>query len=142
MNNRNSTAPSCRPVRGITLIELMIVVAVVGVLAAVAFPSYQSYIRKAARSAAQSFLLEISNKEKQVFLDQRAYTATVGSGGLGLTAPQETQGRYTYSIDLTVPAGPPPCYTITATAAGAQTSDGNLTLDCKGVKTRNGAAGW
>jgi type IV pilus assembly protein PilE len=137
MLDRNMTAKTTRA-RGFTLIELMIVVAIVGILAAVAYPSYQAYVRRSVRSAAQSFMLTIASKEEQYILDARNYTATVGTGGLALTAPAETSGRYTFSV--VVNAGPPPTYTITATAAGTQAVDGNLGLTSDGVKTP--AAKW
>ena len=124
--------------RGFTLIELMATVAVVGILAAIAYPSYLQYVRKANRSAAQSFMLTIAGKEEQYILDARSYTATIGTGGLALTAPTETTGRYTFSV--TVAAGPPPTFTITATAVGNQVSDGDLVLTSAGVKTP--AAKW
>ena len=110
--------------RGFTLIELMITVAIVGVLAAIAYPSYQQYVRKAARSAAQSFMLTIAAKQEQYILDARVYTNTIGGGGLVLTAPPETDNRYTFSVTTAV--GPPPTFTISATAIGSQVSDGNL----------------
>ena len=40
---------------------------------------------------------------------------------------------YDFKIDNV--AGPPPGFTITATAKGNQLSDGNLTLDSNGTKT-------
>jgi type IV pilus assembly protein PilE len=122
-----------RPSRGFTLIELMITVAIVGILAAVAYPSYLSTVRKTARSAAQSYMLTIAAKEEQFILDARTYTTTIGTGGLVLTAPAETVGRYTFSV--TNAAGPPPTFTITATATGSQVSDGDLGLTSGGVKT-------
>lgn len=128
--------------RGFTLLELMIVVVVVGILASIALPAYQDSIRKAARRAAQGFVIDIANKEQQFFLDNRAFTTTIGNGGLNLSLPAEAEGRYTFSVDIANPAGPPPCFTITATAVDRQVADGNLTLDCRGGKTRGGVSGW
>ena len=51
----NSSDP---PVR-ITLVELVITVAVLGILAAIALPSYQSYVKRANRSSAQSLMLDL-----------------------------------------------------------------------------------
>ena len=118
---------------GVTLIELMVVVVVIGILAAIGYPSYQEYVIRANRSAAQQFMLSIANRQEQYLLDARTYTATIGTGGLGLTQPSETTSRYDFSVTLN--PGPPPTYTIMATAKGPQASDGNLTLDSTGTKT-------
>ncbi len=129
---------------GFTLIELMITVAVIAILAAVAYPSYQDYVIRANRSAAQQFMLSLASREEQFLLDARAYTATIGTGGLNLTAPPELGSRYTFGV--AVAAGPPPTYTITATPIGPQARDlydplgnttnnvGPLTLDNLGQK--------
>lgn len=122
-----------KPRRGFTLIEVMIAVAIIAIIVAVAFPSYQSYLRRGHRGAAQTFMLDIANREQQYLLDARSYTATIGSGGLNLTPSTDLATRYTFSV--TVDAGPPPSFTITATAKGSQASDGNLTLDSQGNKT-------
>jgi type IV pilus assembly protein PilE len=50
-----------------------------------------------------------------------------------MAAPAEASGKYTFAIALV--AGPPPTFTITATATGKQASDGNLTLNSLGQKT-------
>lgn len=127
---------------GFTLIELMIVVVIVAVLAAVALPGYSQYMRKAHRAQAQGFMLAIANKEEQFILDQRAYTTTIGSGGLGLTQPEETVGKYTFAVgiaatdaDCSGTALVPPSYVITATATNSQLVDGNLCLDKIGNRT-------
>jgi type IV pilus assembly protein PilE len=140
MNNTNAllrSVPARRGSGGFTLIELMIVVAVIALLAAIAFPSYERQIIRSNRAVAKQFMLAIASKEEQYILDAREYTATIGSGGLGLTAPPEAANRYTFSTAVTAT---PPGYVITATAIGKQASDGDLTLDNLG--TRSPADKW
>lgn len=119
-----------RRMSGFSLMELMIVVAIMGILAAIAVPAYNDYLIKANRTAAKTFLLSIANKQEQYLLDQRSYASTVAA--LGLTAPPETSGKYTFAISNV--ANSPPTYTATATAVGSQASDGNLTIDQSGAK--------
>ena len=120
---------------GFTLIELMIVVAVIAIIATLALTSYNSYIIKSHRAAVQNFMLSIASREEQYFLNLLQYTAAIGIGGLNLSTPNEVTGYYTTSVTLN--AGPPPGYTITATpvAGSTQTADGILTLDNIGNKT-------
>lgn len=117
--------------KGFTLIELMVTLAIVGILAAIALPSYQQYIIRGNRAAAQQFMMQIASREEQYLLDARQYADTVAT--LDLTAPPETSGKYTFAITV-ANAATPPTFTITATAAGTQAVDGNLTLNSAGVK--------
>jgi len=119
--------------RGFTLIELMITVVIVGVLAAVAYPSYTRYVIKANRSAAQAQMLDIANRQQQFLLANRAYATTGLLTASGYALPAEVSARYGY--DITVGTDTVPSFAITFTPAGAQVSDGALTLNSEGVKT-------
>ena len=149
-----------RQERGFTLIELMIVVTVLAILAAVAIPSYRQYNMRANRSAAAQLLLNIQNREEQLILDARCYSQILGLGpdasaacpsGLNITqdgwtctpATATTCTNNFYTVSVTVAAGPPPSYTITAVpfAGKYQASDGTLTLTSTGVRSRSAGDG-
>lgn len=126
-----------RNTAGFTLIELMVVVVIIGILAAVALPSYQEYVKRGNRVAAQSQMMDIANREQQYMLANRVYTAT--GADLGYSLPGDVGARYSYAITVDN-VGPPPSFTITFTPAGTQASDGTLVLTSAGVKTRAGDA--
>lgn len=126
---------------GLTLIELMIVVAIVAILAGITYPSYQNYIKKSRRSQAQSVMLDATNREQQYILDKRQYTNSFTAMNLTFddydctsVATECTNNYYKITIAVDNTATPPE-YTITATALNQQVSDGNLTLDSTGAKT-------
>lgn len=124
-------------VRGFTLMELMIAVAIVGILAAIAYPSYTKQIIKGNRASAQSYLMDVAQREQAYLLDNRSYAAT--EAALGTSAPADVSKYYTISI--TAPAGAvPPTFTATATpiAGSAQASDVTLSITEANVKSPSG----
>ncbi|MBD9679734.1 type IV pilin protein [Pseudomonas sp. PDM18] len=119
--------------RGFTLIELMVVVAIVAILATIAYPSYQQYIIRGKRSAAQAQMMDIANRQQQYLLANRSYAskAQLESGGYSL--PSDVSGNYSYAI--TLGSGTPPTFTVTFTPSGTQARDGDLTLSSDGSRT-------
>ena len=126
--------------RGFTLIELLIALAIVAILVRIAFPSYQAYIVRSSRQAAQSELVALANAQERIFLNSNAYTASVtgtytgqSGGGLGVptlsgSAPPDDpgkskDGRYKYSVAATATT-----FTLTATPTGAQYAGDPLPL--------------
>jgi len=121
---------SKRREEGLTLVEVMIVVAILGIIAAIAIPSYSNYTIRARRTEAMNALTEMANLQERAFSNNGAYTTNFGA----LPYPQTTEnGLYTLSpIVLDGTLG----YTLTATpiAGGAQDGDGAYRLDGVGRK--------
>ncbi|MEQ6290031.1 type IV pilin protein [Vogesella sp. GCM10023246] len=119
--------------RGVTLIELLIVVVVLGIIAAFAYPSYISYVIKTNRSAAMSFMTEAAARQEEFVLDARRYASSVTE--LGVSAPTDVTKFYNITITA-FNASTPPAYSVVATPAsgGMQATDGTLTLMSNGQK--------
>ncbi|WP_440531521.1 type IV pilin protein [Variovorax sp. YR566] len=122
-----------RKTGGFTLIELMITVAIVAILAAVALPSYQQYVIRSKRSAAQAQMMDIANRQQQFLLANRSYADKTALTASGYALPAEVNSNYSYDIVLSTTGVPG--YTLTLTPIGGQTGDGALTLNSDGVKT-------
>lgn len=147
-----SIANTPRGARGFTLPELAIVIVIIGILASIAYSSFNRYIMRSSRQAAQTELLELANLQEKIYLNANAYTtnltaAYTGQAGGGLGEATGTTNDGKYALSLACNPNPPPAtgcqaFVLTATPNGGQTADGNLTLDEKGSKTWNGNTYW
>ena len=116
---------------GFTLVEVLVVTAIVAILAAIAYPSYQAQLRKGHRAAAQSYLMDLAQRQQQYMLDARSYAGTAVALGYSAT-PTEVSPWYTVDI---APSDSPPTFTITARAIGSQAADAAvLSIDNVGNK--------
>ncbi|WP_432726996.1 type IV pilin protein [Variovorax sp. W6] len=132
----NQHSQARRRSSGFTLIELMITVAIVAILASIALPSYQQYVVRSKRSAAQAQMLDIANRQQQFLIANRGYADKAALTASGYSLPAEVSGNYSYDVTLSTTGIPG--YTLTFTPTGAQSGDGNLTLTSEGVKAPSG----
>ena len=132
--------------RGVTLLELMIVVVVIGILAAIAYPSYTMQVQKTRRAECQGGLMELQNAMERYFTASNTYTGAVTGAGGVFTNQCPTDGG-TAVYDLSVAVGlTGTTYTLTAapTAGGPQVTDicGTMTVTNTGQKTPIGGQCW
>ena len=122
---------------GMTLIELMMVIAIVAIVVAIALPSYQRYQVRGIRSQGQQFLMDLAQAQEQYFLDQRQYAtglSAVQAPGLLIRAiPPEISAQYTLTLNVTNPAGAPSTFQLVLTPNAGSTpasqNDGALILN-------------
>jgi prepilin-type N-terminal cleavage/methylation domain-containing protein len=65
--------------KGLTLLELLIVIAIISILAMIAVPAYLGQQRNAARTEAFSNLQNLRLLEEQFFAEQARYTVSLGT---------------------------------------------------------------
>lgn len=79
---------------GMSLVELLVVVAMVAILSSIAVPSYRHYVLRSNRTDATAVLLRIQVAEEKYYLQNNSYTDVLGPDGLGVTG---TTGAKTMS---------------------------------------------
>ena len=133
-----------RAQRGVTLIELMIVIVIVAILGNLAMGSYRRYMLRANRVDATGTLLRVQVEQEKFFLQNRRYVSTAAElaalppAGLGFTATTDG-GHYTLSI-----VGTNTTYTVTATADTQQSQDtgcATFSINEQGTRTPATASG-
>lgn len=130
--------------RGVTLIELMIVIIVVAVLASIAIPSYRQYVLRSHRTEAKAALMNVAAAQEKFYLQNNTYTEALEDAppaGLGIPGTTEN-GYYTITIDAGADAA---SFTARAAPAGGQAQDTkcvSFTIDQAGTKTATNDECW
>ena len=152
--SRDTLMPTQQPVshqtqRGLTLIELMIVVGVIGVIAAIAIPSFLSQNLKSKRVDASHPLLDIATKQELYFARNGSYTNKFYQLNADKVSTEKLYSIAIESCDSSTPNDFNTCFTVVATpAAGSpqledtqcqkftyHSRDGKLAEDANGNDT-------
>ena len=121
--------------RGVTLMELMIVVVIVSILTAIAYPNYREFVARAKRNEAKSCLLQISTLQERFYLQNNVYTTDMTNLGFGAAANNLTDsGSYVCNVT----AADANTFTAVATYQNADAEAGKcatFNIDGRGQKT-------
>ena len=128
------------PMRGMSLIELMIVVIIVGILAAISYPSYREFAARATRTEAKSALLKAAVNQERYYLQNNKFSVDLNE--LGFSSNPYTSDTGTYVVTVAAP-NPASNFTVTATyqlvdAEAEKCSE--FTIDGRGVKESSPSA--
>jgi type IV pilus assembly protein PilE len=130
---------------GLTLVELMVVVAVLAVLASVAYPLYTNQVQKSRRADAKVALNMIAMAQERFYTLNGAYTATLGSLSVGSDISDGDSKRGYYNLAISQTSNQNFTATATADSGGAQASDSacpQFTINQQGVKGPTGTNCW
>ena len=93
-----------RHAKGITLLELMVVIAVVAILSSIAVTTYRGYLMRTNRTEARTALLRVQTAQEKFFLQKNRYATNAEMpqdppDGLGVPATSTPGGFYAISIE-------------------------------------------
>ena len=138
-------AVSHRRQQGVTLMELMVVVAILAIVATIAVPTYRKYLIRTQRSEAKIALLQLQTAQEKFYMQNNSFTDVIADAsptGLGLPTTTET-GKYVIDVEVSDDGQ---TYEATASPAtgGGQADDTdclNFTINQRGTRGVSGPGG-
>lgn len=103
--------------QGMTLLELLIVLAIVGILAAIAVPSFNDSVMKARRADARNSLFDWQLRQAEYFADNLSYASVSTVNGSGADTVDSGESYY----DVTVTSSSTTSFQMTATPKSGTT---------------------
>lgn len=128
---------TCKRNEGFSLVELMITVVIIAVLASLAYPSYQRYVVRANKAAAQEYILEVSSLQHQFMLDNRGYAGDLAT--LGSAPIARVSDNYTVTIVNVLNTASPPTFTVQAVPVVGSVQADSDTLTVNHLNQKNAA---
>ena len=134
-NHRTELRKMYRHMRGVTLLELMIVTVIIGIMASIAYPNYREFVARAKRNEAKAALLQIAQNQERFYLQNNTYTADMTQLGFPVGAAYITD---TESYSVSVTAADANDFAAVATYQNADAEAGKcmtFNIDGRGGKT-------
>jgi len=127
--------------RGVTLIELLTVMAVIGILSAIIVPTYLEQVRRGRQASAKAMLHEVLQHQERFYSENNTFTEDMEELGYG-AGPTYLSENGTHTITLAEgPSGDlATSVTISATPVAEDTRCDVLSLSSDMTRTASGTA--
>lgn len=133
----NSMISIRRYIRGVSLMELLIVVVIVGILSVIAYPNYVQYSARAKRTEAKAALLQIATNQERHYLQNNTYTTDMTELGFSAASDYETDSG---AFIVNVTAADANDFTAVATyQLGGEEANKCLTFEIDGAGNKESA---
>lgn len=119
-------------IRGITLVEMLVVVIIIGILASIAYPNYLDFVARGKRNEAKAALLQIATNQERWYLNNNAFTPNLNDVGVNaltdsrayaIAITSATADNFTATATYQLPdAEAGRCLTFTIDGRGQRTS--------------------
>jgi type IV pilus assembly protein PilE len=113
----------CGEARGVSAIELLVVLAIIGILAGLSVPAYRDHVLRANRTEARAALLSLATAQEKFYLQCNEYTSALNAAAAAACSPgnlrfpaTSERGYYTVAVTAADANG----WTATATAVQTQ----------------------
>jgi len=126
-----------KKMRGITLLELMIVVVIIGFLAVIAYPNYREFAARAKRNEAKAALLRIATNQERFYLQNNTFTCDMTQLAFPVAGGFVTDSG-SYTVDVTACNAANFSAQAVYNMGGAEAAKcGLFTIDGRGTRVSN-----